>query len=267
MSEQSLVHTHTHTTHTHTHQTTHTWTHIHTISYTDTHSHIYTRTPPTTYILHTHTLETTHIIYTTSHSHIHIHIHTHHTTHTTCTHTTHVHSPHHTSTRTCIHTAHTHTHHTLHSVGGCPAAGLHSLGARPWQLSCTRASPTWELPMQKNFLCPVGSQSLGAGGPASVRGRDGSWAWSAHILGLTQRPPLAAQTPAPKLRPHSISWAWGYWPPRASEAPPPPLPLSPSPSPRCSLESGSSTHHIPMFSNSWLSLIKPHSAGFHLARN
>lgn len=45
----------------------------------------------------------------------------------------------------------------------------------------------------------------------------------------------------------------------------PPL-LTPRP-PRLLLEAGSANRHIPVFGNSWLSLIKPHSARFHLVRN
>ena len=86
---------------------------------------------------------------------------------------------------------------------------------------------------------------------------------AATSLSLPERCPLLACLPVPQTQTPSI-WAWGSWPPMASKVPAPPHALP------------SLLHHLrlalpcitfPMFCNSWLSLIKPHSAGFHLVRN
>lgn len=130
-----VLYTHIHIQHTHIHTILH--THRHTCTpYLHTHSHIYPS--PRTYYTYTLNRDNTHHIYHISLTYTHIYT----TLHTQLVHTPHMHTHMHT------YSSHSHTPHLALRRGSCPASGLHSLGARPWQLS-----PVWEPPLHRRSPC------------------------------------------------------------------------------------------------------------------
>lgn len=169
---------------------------------------------------------------------------------------------HHTIPHMLTHTPHTRAfmpHHTYTYITPCTPLGTSAqrLGRTALVLGFGDCPPARSSPC-KAFLCPVGSRVLGLGLCINK-----GWGWQLGLAhphpGTCPEAPSGSPPPVPQTQtPSTVGLRV-----MVSQSLQGPTPFS-APSPLTlptALEVGSSTHQIPMFGNSWLGLIKPHSAG------